>query len=144
MLNQNATRDAAIMEWQNSVKALAAAKEQEAELRKKVLSECFDYEEDDREGTQNVELGNGYKLKAVFKLSRRLDNKDNAVDDALSKMEASGAEGEFLAERIVKWKPELALSEYKKLPDKFKELIDTLITAKPGTPSLSLVEPKSK
>lgn len=144
MLNENANRDALIMKWQDSVKALAAAKEAEAELRKTVLTECFDFDKDDREGTENVELGKGFKLKAVFKLNRRLNNKDEAVDKVLSKIEKSGAEGEFIADRLVKWKPELALSEYKKLPEKFKKLIDGVLTATPGTPSLELVEPKSK
>lgn len=143
-MNEQAKRDAKILEWQEAVKQLAAAKNAEAALRKQVLVECFDFEADDREGTQNVELGNGYKLKAVFKLNRRLNNKDEAVDKVLTKIEKSGAEGQFIAERLVKWKPELALSEYKKLPEKFKKLIDEVLTASPGMPALELVVPKSK
>lgn len=144
MLNETANRDAVIMKWQDAVKALAAAKDAEAALRKEVLKEAFDFDADDREGTQNVELGNGYKLKAVFKLNRRLNNQDDAVDKVLTKIEKSGAEGQFLADRLVKWKPELSLSEYKKCPDKFKKLLDEVMTASPGTPSLELVVPKSK
>lgn len=143
-MNEQATRDAKILEWQEATKELAAAKETEAALRKQVLAMCFDWDYDDREGTQNVELGNGYKLKAVFKLNRRLDNKDDKVDKILTKIEKSGPEGEFIAERLVKWKPELALSEYKNLPEKFKKLIDEVLTASPGTPGLELVIPKSK
>jgi len=137
-------RDNKILAWQEAVKTIAAAKDAEAALRKEVLKECFNFESDEREGTENVELGNGYKLKAVFKLNRRLDNKDEGVDKALTKIEKSGPEGQFVADRLVKWKPELSLSEYKKLPDKFKKLIDEVLTASPGTPSLELVEPKAK
>ncbi len=144
-LNQTASRDAKILQWQESVKALAAAKDAEAALRREVLTDCFGFDPDAlREGTENVELGNGYKLKAVFKISRNLNNENDAVDKVLSKIEKTGPEGQFVAERLVKWKPELSVSEYKKLPEKFRKMIDEVVTSKEATPSVELVEPKSK
>ncbi len=143
-MTNEATRDQVILKWQEANKALAAAKEAELELRKTVLKLGFDFESDDREGTQNVDLGAGYKLKAVFKINRRLDNKDNGVDKVLSKIEKSGPEGEFVAERLIKWEPKLVKKEYDGLAPKFKKLIDEVITARPGTPTVSLVEPKTK
>lgn len=143
--NQTANRDVKILAWEESVKALAAAKEAEAALRREVLAEAFQFDPEAlREGTENFELGNGYKLKAVFKISRNLNNENDAVDKVLSKIEKAGAEGQFIAERLVKWKPELSVSEYKKLPEKFKKMIDEVVTSKEATPSLELVAPKSK
>ena len=143
--NENANRDAKILAGEESVKALAAAKEAEAALRKEVLANCFSFDPEAlREGTENFELGNGYKLKAVFKISRNLNNENEAVDKVLSKIEKTGPEGQFIAERLVKWKPELSVSEYKKLPEKFKKLFDEVVTSKEATPSLELVAPKSK
>ena len=143
--NQTANRDAKILAWEESVKALAAAKEAEAALRREALAETFQFDPEAlREGTENLELGNGYKLKAVFKISRNLNNENDAVDKVLSKIEKAGAEGQFIAERLVKWKPELSVSEYKKLPEKFKKMIDEVVTSKEATPSLELVAPKSK
>lgn len=143
--NETANRDAKILAWEESVKALAAAKEAEAALRREVLAEAFQFDPEAlREGTENFELGNGYKLKAVFKISRNLNNENDAVDKVLSKIEKAGAEGQFIAERLVKWKPELSVSEYKKLPEKFKKMIDEVVTSKEATPSLELVAPKSK
>ena len=143
--NENANRDAKILAWEESVKALAAAKEAEAALRKEVLAEAFAFDPEAlREGTENFELGNGYKLKAVFKISRNLNNENEAVDKVLSKIEKTGPEGAFIAERLVKWKPELSVSEYKKLPEKFKKLFDEVVTSKEAMPSLELVAPKSK
>lgn len=139
---ETANRDAKILQWQEAVKALAVAKEAEAALRNEVIAANFAEHKD--EGTENVELGNGYKLKAVFKLSYTLDNKEEGVDKALTKLEKMGAEGQFVAERLVRWKPELSVSEYKKLDEKYKKVIDTVLTTKPGLPSLELVEPKSK
>ena len=143
--NETANRDAKILAWEQAVKALAAAKDAEAALRKEVLAEAFAFDPEAlREGTENFELGNGYKLKAVFKISRNLNNENEAVDKVLSKIEKTGPEGVFIAERLVKWKPELSVSEYKKLPEKFKKLFDEVVTSKEAMPSLELVAPKSK
>ena len=142
--NETANRDAKILAWEQALKALAAAKDAEAALRKEVLAEAFAFDPEAlREGTENFELGNGYKLKAVFKISRNLNNENEAVDKVLSKIEKAGAEGQFIAERLVKWKPELSVSEYKKLPEKFKKMIDEVVTSKEATPSLELVAPKT-
>ena len=143
--NETANRDAKILAWEAAVKALAAAKDAEAALRKEVLAEAFAFDPEAlREGTENFELGNGYKLKAVFKISRNLNNENEAVDKLLSKIEKTGPEGAFIAERLVKWKPELSVSEYKKLPEKFKKLFDEVVTLKEAMPALELVVPKSK
>ena len=143
--NETANRDAKILQWQEATKALAAAKDAEAALRKEVLAEAFAFDPEAlREGTENFELGNGYKLKAVFKISRNLNNENEAVDKVLSKIEKTGPEGAFIAERLVKWKPELSVTEYKNLPDKFRKLIDEVVTSKEATPALELVAPKSK
>ena len=143
--NETASRDAKILAWEQAVKALAAAKDAEAALRKEVLAEAFAFDPEAlREGTENFELGNGYKLKAVFKISRNLNNENEAVDKVLSKIEKTGPEGVFIAERLVKWKPELSITEYKKLPEKFKKLFDEVVTSKEAIPSLELVAPKSK
>lgn len=143
--NETANRDAKILAWEAAVKALAAAKDAEAALRKEVLAEAFAFDPEAlREGTENFELGNGYKLKAVFKISRNLNNENEAVDKVLSKIEKTGPEGVFIAERLVKWKPELSITEYKKLPEKFKKLFDEVVTSKEAIPSLELVAPKSK
>ena len=143
--NETANRDAKILAWEQAVKALAAAKDTEAALRKEVLAEAFAFDPEAlREGTENFELGNGYKLKAFFKISRNLNNENEAVDKVLSKIEKTGPEGAFIAERLVKWKPELSVTEYKKLPEKFKKLFDEVVTSKEATPALELVAPKSK
>lgn len=143
--NETANRDAKILAWEAAVKALAAAKDAEAALRKEVLAEAFAFDPEAlREGTENFELGNGYKLKAVFKISRNLNNENEAVDKVLSKIEKTDPEGAFIAERLVKWKPELSVSEYKKLPEKFKKMFDEVVTSKEAVPSLELVSPKSK
>lgn len=138
------TRDELIQEWNRAQKELIRAKEYEMSLRNKVIELSFPAHKD--KGTENVELGGGWKLKAVFKQSVTFvnSNKNDEVDKALSKLEKMGPEGAFIAERIVKWKPELSITEYEKLDNKYKKVIDEIIVTKPATPSLELVEPKVK
>lgn len=135
-------RDALLLRWQNAKNALELAKETELELRNEIVAGVFDPTKE--EGTETFELGNGYKIKAVKKLNYTLNNEDDAVDRALTKIEKLGAEGKFIADRLVKWKPDLSISEYRQLGDKYKKHIDEVLTVKPGTPSLTLIEPKAK
>lgn len=131
-------------EWRASCVALEAAKQRESELRREILNGAFGFkgEADTRSGTENFELNGGAKLKAVFRLNYKLDA--SRVDEALSKIENTGPNGDFIAERLVKFKPELSVSEYKLLPEKIRDIIDTVLTISSGTPSLEYVEPKTK
>lgn len=137
-------RNDEINEWLEAKKAAAHWAAEENRLRLAVIARNFG-EEHKAEGTENVALDDkGYGLKAVFKLNYSLDNKGDAVDKALTKLEKSGDEGKFLADRLVKWKPELSLSEWRNLPEKYQKLFDDVLTVKPGTPSLEFVVPKEE
>lgn len=135
----NITKDQLIQQWHSTCQQLETLKALEMQLRLEVLKEYFKYKQDDREGTQREELGNDYELKAVFRLNYRLDA--SAVPKALYKIEKHNGEGKFIAERLIKWKPELVISEYRKLPDKYLKIINEVLTVIPGTPSLDLIAP---
>lgn len=132
-------RDALLSKWHQAVKVLEAAKATELELRNAAVKALFD---GTKSGTQSIDLGNGYKVKAVVKFNYSLDKEK--IDGALAKMEAMGDEGKLLASRLVKWSPSLSTTEYKELPAKYVGIIDDVLTISPGTPSLELVEPKAK
>ena len=133
-----------LVQWDAAKKALKAAQALESSLRSEVLQELYGFggESDLREGTENLELGNGYKLKAVFKVSRKLENKNGETSEALRNIAMDFEGGKLYAERLVKWSPELSVSEYKKLPDDIRAVIDACVTSKAATPSLEIVEPK--
>lgn len=136
-------QDAKILEWKRVSEQLADLKEIEMKLRKELISECFNADlEAIAEGTESLDLGSGYKLKATFKANRSFSVDADTVEEALDKFNRYGAEGQILADRLVKWKPELSVSEYRKLPPKFLKIIDEIIITKPASPSLELVEPK--
>ena len=135
------TNDQLILAWKESQKELARIKKEEMELRNKVIAVIFN-PSPDAEGTQNFDLGNNYKLKAVFKQSYSLQNKDGQLDKAIARMEKLGDEAEYIIDRLIKWKPELSISEYKNLPNAYCKILESALTIKPSAPSLELVEPK--
>lgn len=117
---------------------LAAAKAKEANLRAEVIK-LFSERANEAlaSGTENVPTGYG-TLKIVHKLNYNLGNADE-VDKALDAIEKSQEGGNVIAERLVKWTPELAVREYKLLTPTQKAIIDRVLTIKPGTPSIELV-----
>lgn len=133
------TDDQITQAWIDAQKALAAAKELESSLRAEVINRRF---KDQSLGTKNFELGNGYKLKAVFK--QNISVKVTEVEGVLRKIENSGPEGKFIADRLFKFKPELVKKEYDELPLKFRKIVDEIVSTSAATPSLEFVPPKSK
>jgi len=142
-----AERDRLLLSWEESKRALEVAKEKEMEQRKAVVAFAFDPNKES--GTERIELGNGYQAKAVKKINygfvKTEDGKLNkaAIDKALAKIEKDGAMGELIAERLVKWTPDLSLTEYKQLPEKYKKIIDEVIVTSEGAPTLEIIAPKA-
>lgn len=134
-------RDAAIMQWRIAKEALEAAKETEMEKRKAVVA-CFDLT---KEGVNTIDLGKGYALKVTQPYNYTLkDTEKLSVDDALDKIEKAGNEGKFIVDRLVKFEPKLSVGEYRKLSPQYRGIIDEVLTVKPGSPQVELVEPKVK
>jgi hypothetical protein len=141
------TRDELIAQWQLARSNLAVALAAELKLRNALVTSQFPNAE---EGANTVDLANGWKLTATIKYNYNLDNK--RIDDAIDRMELLGERGKLIAERLVKYKAELSISEYRKLTDenagdteaKINAIINDVLTIKPGTPSLELKEPSKK
>lgn len=149
-------KDNLLNDWRKSAEALAKAKAYEADLRGKVVA-CYS-DPTKTTGTENVPLGMGWFVKVEKKLSYNLKsfteglNKQNAVSNALTLLcqatkDSQGNElnpelGKVVATRLVKWEPELSVSEYKQLLPGHREIIDTVLEIKPASPTVSLVPPK--
>lgn len=143
-----AERDKRLLAWQAAKEALAVAKEGEMSLRTAAAS--FMLPEDQRKsGVNNVELGNGYVAKLTHKINYNIVGANEAVETVQDEIEKVGNEGAFLADRLIKWTPELSLTEYKALdmanPShvKIKALVDTVLETKSGAPTLEIKEPKA-
>lgn len=154
-----ARRDKEIGNWMRSKRDLEVAKADEMEIRKTVTTTLFPTP---KKGTQRYPLNNGYSIKLVYTLRPTLGDKDLAdeqgtkvpvrqqVQDVEDKIVALGQIGAMLVERLIKWTPELSLSEFDKLnrsdpvEGKIAELIEEILTITPGSPALTFEEPKAK
>lgn len=141
-------RDELLMDWEKKKAALEVAKEVELLARTKAVE--FMRDPAKAGTTENVELGNGYKAKMKTPINYGFVKKEDGginkplIDKALQRIEKTGPVGELVAERLIKWAPSLSLTEYKQLDEKFKKIIDEVITTSEGTPTLEIVEPKAK
>lgn len=136
------TPDEILVKWQQARDELKRVAAEEMQYRLMAITTFFpNINRQTAEGTNNYELGNDYKLKCTFKLNYQLDNRDK-VDNMLDKLSDIGEDGKFVAERIVKWSPNLSLTEYRQLTPEHKTIVDGVIIIKPAMPSLEIVEPK--
>lgn len=139
-------RDRLLMDWEETKKKAALYKE--AELKARNVFVAFAFDPTKTKGTENLELGNGYKAKTVKKetvsfikdAEGKIDI--NAIERALAKIEKVEG-GKVIAERLVKWEPNFSNSEYKLLPPALKKIADEIIEIKSGTPTLEIIAPKS-
>jgi hypothetical protein len=146
----NAYRDYLLLEWQEAKRLLTVAQEAEMDLRKQVVN--FASDPNKLKGTERIELGNGYEMKLVKKLNFGFVKKDDgkvnkaAIDAALDRIERTGPVGAYLAGELVKWTPDLSLTEYNKLDkdDEIRKIIDEVIVTTPGAPTLEIIPPKVK
>ena len=142
-------RDIILLHHDGLKKALEAAKENELAFRKFTVKAVLP---DAKEGMNNVDLGNGYTLKAGVKYNYKLKGTNEEIEKALDDIEAMGNEGKFLAERLVSWTPNFLLTEYRMLNEKDATDIQKKILARinevleitDAAPSLEIKEPKSK
>ena len=143
-----AERDRLLIDWQFKSELLARAKDDEMKARKEVVN--FAFNPDKNSGTENIDLGNGWKLKAVKKINygfvKGEDGKTNrqAIDEALQKIRESTPSGLTVALNLVDWKPTLSISKYDVLSPGDRAIIDEVIVTTEGAPSLEIVAPKSK
>jgi hypothetical protein len=130
--------------WARMQTAMSATKAAEIEMRKAIFPVFFSHEK----GTENRDIGGGWTLKGEASLNYVLDK--DKIDDALDTIEELGERGAMIAETIVRVKPELSVTEYKSLLEsknaqdqKALAILQTVLTTTPGTPTLTLVPPRT-
>jgi hypothetical protein len=87
-----------------------------------------------KEGTNTVDLGQGWKVKVKHTLNRSVD--EAALDAVLAEMPEGSKEA------LLKYKPDLKIAAYKALALSDKKVFDQAVTTKPGSPAMELVAPK--
>lgn len=134
------TDDDLITSWRDTKCLADRAKARELEYRNAIVSRMFPYSEP---GTANRELGHGYELKCVNKLTYTLDSSNDSAATYLAVNSLNElTEGRTDTARLIKWKPEISVTEYKMLSPAAKKIIDKVLTIKNALPTLELKEPK--
>ena len=129
-----------VVAWNALAEELAELKARELQARQKLIAKYFADVDDD--GTTTHDLGRGYTLAATFRTSYSLDpDKARKAQDEMGRQGDLGVE---LATRVIRWKPDLRIGEFKKLPPAFAKIIRKALTTSSSTPSLELREPKAK
>jgi hypothetical protein len=125
---------ALIQEWTAAKMAAKIQVDLERTLRAEIVKQLFDASID--KGTEYAPLANGYKLKCVKSL-------DYKLTDPVKVKEICDALPTSLSALLVKWKPELSSAAYNKLTDVEQALFNDVLEIKPGSPQVSLEEPKA-
>jgi hypothetical protein len=144
------SEDQLLMLWQEKKAAIEAAKTEEMDLRKYIVSRAFPAK---TEGMNNKELGNGYQLKAAIKYNYTLADNDT-VEATLEKLSGLGNAGSAISDRLVSWNPNFLLTEYRQLQEdkekgsKFADdalkIINEMLTITEAAPTLEIKQPKVK
>lgn len=129
-----AERDQLILSWKAAQDKLAEAKVTEAQLRKKIV-DLFDAK---KQGTNKMELGNGYYLKASITQTLSVDKDLDKVTKVLGQLD------ERVVQTFTKWELKVSKPAYDKLLPEEKEKLAEIITIKDSAPQVELVEPKVK
>jgi hypothetical protein len=140
--------------WDTTKKALEAAKADEMALRKLCVETLV---AQPQEGTNNVELANGYVAKAVCNYSYNVikpegeRDKISAVDKCIDAFRRISNEGAFIAERLFKFNVDISITEYRKLAEEaqtsavaaslLREL-NKVLSIVPKAPTLEIKAPK--
>lgn len=143
--------------WAKLKKDLDLLKWQESELRKKIFGAYFTTP---KEGTNNYEIGNGYVLKGVYVIDRKVDQpglsalQTMKVKDGHHILRAAGYKDDQIVQmdqeallftalhistdNLIKYKPELSVTEYRKLTAEQMVVVNMFIDSKPGSPQMKL------
>jgi hypothetical protein len=107
--------------------------EQEMALRKTIFTQAFPKP---TEGTNSEDLPEGWVIKGVYKLERKID------PDVLPAIRAELQKQEVNLDTLIRWKPELETKAYKALNETARAIFDNALTIKPSSPTLELHPPK--
>ncbi|HWV46984.1 MAG TPA: hypothetical protein VN039_13345 [Nitrospira sp.] len=155
-----------LQEWYKINDALGAMKSKESLLRAAVYREFFVKKDENgqdilpEEGTNKFSLPHDYVLKAQRVINRTVDAA------ALKQLSHTKAELEYkiangitlsdeealqhkvlkgiLLEELIKYKPELAIKEYRTLTVDEQRVFDDVLVIRDGSPQLEIVLPKRK
>lgn len=132
---QNEVTQQDLEDWYKLQEDLSRIRNQEMLLRKKIFDYYFPAP---KEGTNTYPLPDGYALKGGYVINRTVDVA--LLTNFNEKLKDAGVS----VDKLVKYEPKLAVSEYRTLTEEQRQLFDQVLIIKPGSPSLEIVLPKKR
>ncbi|WLY87246.1 hypothetical protein [Vibrio phage vB_VibM_83AMN] len=127
-----------LRDWETEKNALDVSKANEADLRADLVTKLFGDNTYDLKGTFKYQLLNNYRVSAVFSVRY-------AIDDAVLKaMMPTLHEQGIDVNELITWKPSLNEKAYLALDSDQKQIVDSFITSKQGTPQVKIELPKRR
>lgn len=120
--------------WEQVDQLRALIGECEVDMRLKLFAGAF---ANPKEGTNSHKLPDGRVLKGQYKINRYIN--EEALKVSLDTLRERGVAN---TDALVKYKPELAKSEWNSLSDESKLVFSPAITSKPGMPTFEITIPK--
>lgn len=121
-----------LVKWDNMKRQLAALKSEEAILRARIFGHYFP---DPTEGTNTADLNGGWVIKGKHVITRSVDVA------ALTNLTPLLREKGYNIDKLIRYKPELSATEYKKLTPDQQRVFDQVLTIKNGSCGLEIVLP---
>lgn len=120
--------------WEQVDQLRALVQECELDMRLKLFAGAF---ANPKEGTNSHKLPDGRVLKGQHKINRYINEEALAVT-----LQALRDRGVANTDKLVRFKPELAKSEWNSLSEEMKLVFSPALTSKIGTPSFEITIPK--
>lgn len=129
--------------WFKKKAQLAKLKGEEAMLRSRIFKFYFpNPTEGSKDNKVPLNDGTGAIIQADYVINRTVDEQQL---DGLK--EAMFAESSNLPQldltKLIKWKPELSITEYRKLSQDERLIFDRCLVIKPGSPQMEIKVPKA-
>lgn len=121
--------------WFQMVEQLNKLKATEMLMRKRIFNAYFP---DPKEGTNTFLLPDGYQLKGVHVVNRKVD------EPALTVLTPAFQEKQLKLDDLIQRKPTLSVSAYRELTDEERTLFDQALIIDIGSPSLKIEDPPKK
>lgn len=129
--------------WFVMKKQLADLKGAEAMLRSRIFKHYFPTPtEGSKDNKVPLNDGTGAILQADYVINRTVDQAQlDAFRAAMAEPDTELPQLEL--DKLIKWKPEVAISEYRKLSDNERNVFDRCLIIKPGSPQMEVKIPKA-
>lgn len=135
-----------LSKWYLLKKQLGEMKSAEAMMRSRIAKFFFPTP-DEGTNTHPLKDGTGANLKMVHTIDRKVDEGElEALREAMAAAEEDptnnlhGLELDF--SKLIVWKPELKIGEYRKLTEAQRQVFDRILVVRPGMPQLDITIPK--